>query len=87
MSDWRAIPEIQFGNAEMRLKLEQSRLRHSGTVRWHQTLDVQLHIGESLDPRFDAEPVIGPRFARTRWRRPGMTASEVRAKKRRKNKD
>src|SRR6202030_4090593 len=25
--------------------------------------------------RFDAEPVIGPRFARTRWHRPGMTAS------------
>jgi hypothetical protein len=24
---------------------------------------------------FDAEPVIGPRFARTRWHRPGMTAS------------
>src|SRR6202035_1673928 len=23
--------------------------------------------------RFDAEPVIGPRFARTRWHRPGMT--------------
>jgi hypothetical protein len=22
---------------------------------------------------FDAEPVIGPRFARTRWHRPGMT--------------
>src|SRR5207247_11436502 len=23
-------------------------------------------------PRFDAEPVIGPRVARTRWHRPGM---------------
>jgi hypothetical protein len=23
--------------------------------------------------KFDAESVIGPRFARTRWRRPGMT--------------
>jgi len=37
-----------------------------------QTSDVQLHIGESLDSGFDAEPVIGPRFARTRWHRPGM---------------
>jgi hypothetical protein len=37
-------------------------------------LDVQLHIGESRDSGFDAEPVIGPRFARTRWHRPGMTA-------------
>jgi hypothetical protein len=32
-----------------------------------------LHIGESRDSGFDAEPVIGPRFARTRWHRPGMT--------------
>src|SRR5450432_2598898 len=30
---------------------------------------------ESRDSGFDAEPVIGPRFARTRWHRPGMTAS------------
>jgi hypothetical protein len=36
---------------------------------------VQLHIGESRDSGFDAEPVIGPRFARTRWHRPGMTES------------
>ena|SRR5579863_3825204 len=28
---------------------------------------------ESRDSGFDAEPVIGPRFARTRWHRPGMT--------------
>jgi hypothetical protein len=27
-----------------------------------------------MDSALDAEPVIGPRFARTRWRRPGMTA-------------
>jgi hypothetical protein len=46
-----------------------------------------LHIGESLDSGFDAEPVIGPCFVRTRWLRPGMTASEVCAKKTRKNKD
>jgi len=26
-----------------------------------------------LDSGPGAEPVIGPRFARTRWRRPGMT--------------
>src|SRR6202163_1064841 len=39
-----------------------------------QTSDVQLHIGESRDSGFDAEPVIGPRFARTRWHRPGMTS-------------
>ncbi len=26
-----------------------------------------------LDSGFAAEPVIGPRFARTRWQRPGMT--------------
>ena len=44
-------------------------------VRQHQTSDVQLHIGESRDCGFDAEPVIGPRFARTRWHRPGMTKS------------
>jgi hypothetical protein len=36
---------------------------------------VQLHIGESRDSGFDAEPVIGPRFARTGWHRPGMTES------------
>jgi hypothetical protein len=42
-------------------------------VRQHQTSDAQLRIGESLDSGFDAEPVIGPRFARTRWHRPGMT--------------
>src|SRR5450631_1311296 len=30
---------------------------------------------ESRDSGFDAEPVIGPRFARTRWHRPGMTVS------------
>jgi rhodanese-related sulfurtransferase len=29
------------------------------------------------DSGFDAEPVIGPRFARTRWHRPGMTESGV----------
>ena len=38
-----------------------------------QTSDVQLHIGESRDCGFDAEPVIGLRLARTRWHRPGMT--------------
>jgi hypothetical protein len=27
-----------------------------------------------MDPGLAAEPVIGPRFARTRWRRPGMTS-------------
>jgi hypothetical protein len=42
-------------------------------ARRRQTSDVQLHIGESRDFGFDAEPVIGPRFARTRWNRPGMT--------------
>jgi hypothetical protein len=36
--------------------------RHSGMVRKHQTSDVQLHIGESLDSGFDA------------WHRPGMTS-------------
>jgi hypothetical protein len=40
-----------------------------------QTSDAQLRIGESRDSGFDAEPVIGPRFARTRWHRPGMTVS------------
>jgi hypothetical protein len=35
--------------------------RHSGIVRQHQTPDVQLHIGESLDSGFDAP------------HRPGMT--------------
>jgi hypothetical protein len=33
----------------------------------------QLRTGESRDSGFDAEPAIGPRFARTRWHRPGMT--------------
>jgi len=46
--------------------------RHSGAPEGR-TSDVQLHIGESRDSGFDAEPVIGPRFARTRWHRPGMT--------------
>jgi hypothetical protein len=27
-----------------------------------------------MDSGLAAEPAIGPRFARTRWRRPGMTA-------------
>src|SRR5438876_12332093 len=36
-----------------------------------QTSDAQLRIGESRDSGIDA---IGPRFARTRWHRPGMTA-------------
>jgi len=27
-----------------------------------------------MDSGLAAEPVIGPRSARTRWRRPGMTA-------------
>jgi hypothetical protein len=48
-------------------------------VREHQTSDVQLHIGESLDSGFDVEPVIGPRFARTRWHRPGMTLIHARS--------
>jgi hypothetical protein len=43
-----------------------------------QTSDAQLRIGESRDSGFDAEPVIGPRFARTRWHRPGMTAMSLR---------
>src|SRR5450631_2434516 len=42
-----------------------------------QTSDAQLRIGESRDSGFDAEPVIGPRFARTRWHRPGMTESRL----------
>ena len=43
-------------------------------------LDLARHSGargsanpESRDSGFDAEPVIGPRMARTRWHRPGMT--------------
>jgi hypothetical protein len=42
-------------------------------VRKDQTSDAQLRIGESRDSGLDAEPVIGPRVARTRWHRPGMT--------------
>src|SRR5229473_7546941 len=42
-------------------------------VRSHQTSDVRVHIGESRDSGFDAEPVIGPARGRTRWHRPGMT--------------
>src|SRR5450631_4568086 len=53
------------------------RLRHSGMRRQAQASDAQLRIGESRDSGFDAEPVIGPRFARTRWHRPGMTASSL----------
>src|SRR6478735_6030779 len=36
-----------------------------------------LHIGESRDSGLDAEPVIGPRLARTRWHRPGMTGQWI----------
>jgi hypothetical protein len=43
-----------------------------------QTSDAQLRIGESRDSGFDAELVIGPRVARTRWHRPGMTAMGLR---------
>jgi hypothetical protein len=42
-------------------------------VRKDQTSDAQLRIGESRDSGLDAEPVSGPRVARTRWHRPGMT--------------
>ena len=42
--------------------MKQSMLRHSGMVRWHQTSDAQLRIGESRDSGFDA------------LHRPGMTA-------------
>jgi hypothetical protein len=42
-----------------------------------QTSDVQLHIGESRDSGFDAEPVIGPAKGRTRWHRPGMTVVQT----------
>jgi hypothetical protein len=31
---------------------------------------------ESRDSGFDAEPVIGPRFARTRWHRPEVTSAK-----------
>ena len=55
------------------------RLRHSGMRRQAQASDAQLRIGESRDSGFDAEPVIGPRFARTRWHRPGMTVMDLRA--------
>jgi len=40
-------------------------------VRWHQTADAQLRIGESRDSGFDAEPVIVRAFAR-----PGGIAPE-----------
>src|ERR1700681_3044661 len=53
----------------------QPRRRHSGMVRKDQTSDAQLRIGESRDSGFDAEPIIGPRVARTRWHRPGITES------------
>src|SRR5438128_9735984 len=33
----------------------------------------------SRDSGFDAEPVIGPRFARTRWHRPGVTVKALSA--------
>jgi hypothetical protein len=42
-----------------------TRLCHSGMVRQHQTSDVQLHIGESLDSGFDAS------------HRPGMTRGDI----------
>jgi hypothetical protein len=32
-----------------------------------------LRRDDIRDSGFDAEPVIGLRFARTRWHRPGMT--------------
>jgi hypothetical protein len=35
-------------------------------VRRHQTSDARSPIGEFQDSGFDAEPVIGPRVARTR---------------------
>src|SRR5450631_2007738 len=56
------------------------RLRHSGMRRQAQASDAQLRIGESRDSGFDAEPVIGPRFARTRWHRPGMTTEGQRGR-------
>jgi hypothetical protein len=35
----------------------------------------RTHTSNNEDTGIDAEPVIGPRFARTRWHRPGMTVS------------
>src|SRR5258707_3191895 len=46
-------------------------------VRQHQTSDVRLHIGESRDSGFDAEPVIGAARGRTRWHRLGKTRSAL----------
>jgi hypothetical protein len=44
---------------------------------WSEGPDLRCAIAhrESLDSGFDPEPVIGPRLARTRWHRPGMTKS------------
>jgi len=41
--------------------------RHSGMRREAQTLKLEI-------PASMREPVIGPRIARTRWHRPGMTS-------------
>jgi hypothetical protein len=38
-------------------------------THWHRI----RHALVVMDSGLAAEPVIGPRFARTRWRRPGMT--------------
>ncbi len=62
---------------------------------WSEGPDLRcaMHIGESRDSGFDAEPVIGPRgachrarisrdpLARTRWHRPGMTAAGALSRK------
>jgi hypothetical protein len=47
--------------------------RHSGTRPFGAGPESILTM-VVMDSRLAAEPVIGPRFARTRWRRLGMTA-------------
>jgi hypothetical protein len=50
--------------------------RHSGMRRDGAGRNLWCHKRtREMDSGFDAEPVIGPRFARTRWHRPGMTAA------------
>src|SRR5260370_16347344 len=75
---WLPMRSIDFGCCTRHCEEQSDEAMHAssfGEGPKGQTSDAQLRIGESRDSGLDAEPVIGPRFARTRWHRPGMTES------------
>ncbi len=65
------IPRVKFLTNSGAMSRENANACSPSFQSATRTSDAELRIGEFRDSGF-AEPVIGPRFARTRWR-PGMT--------------